>query len=49
MSAARSQALHMLGEIAKAEMRDANRSQERVHIRDNAGKTVLTVALFVQD
>jgi hypothetical protein len=49
LQAARSKALQMLGEIAKAEMRDDNRSQERIHIRDEAGRTVLTASLFVQD
>lgn len=46
---ARAQALHMLGEIAKAEMRDDVRSEERIFIRDGGGKVVLTVSLFVQD
>jgi hypothetical protein len=49
LQAARAQALHMLGEIAKAEMRHDNRSQERIHIHDNRGQVLLTVSLFVQD
>ena len=47
--AARAQALQMLGEIAKAEMRDDDRSQQRIHIRDESGTTAFTVSLFVQD
>jgi hypothetical protein len=48
--AARSQALHMLGEIAKGEMRrNADRSQQRIHIHDGDGTILLTVSLFVQD
>ena len=50
LSAARAQALHMLGEIAKGEMRDDDtRSQQRIHIQDARGAIVLTVSLFVQD
>jgi hypothetical protein len=49
LQTARAQALHMLGEIAKAEMRQDNRSQERIHVRDESGSTALTVTLFVQD
>jgi len=49
LQAARAQALHMLGEIAKAEMQQDNRSQERIHVRDESGSTALTVSLFVQD
>ena len=48
-SAARAQALHMLGEIAKGEMRDDDRSQQRIHIHDASGTILLTVSLFVQD
>ena len=46
---ARGQALHMLGEIAKTEMRDGNRSQERIFIRDDGGKVLLTVSVVVED
>jgi hypothetical protein len=49
LQAARAEALHMLGEIAKAEMRDDNRSQQRVHIHEARGDILLTVSLFVQD
>jgi hypothetical protein len=46
---ARAKALHMLGDIAKTEMQDDNRSQQRIRIRDESGHAVLTVSLFVQD
>jgi hypothetical protein len=46
---ARLQTLQMLGDIAKTKMRDDNRSEERMFIRDDTGKVLLTVSLFVQD
>jgi hypothetical protein len=46
---ARGQALHMLGEIAKSEMRDGNRSQQGIFIRDDGGKVLLTVSVVVED
>jgi hypothetical protein len=49
VQAARTRALHMLGEIAKAEMRHEDRAQQRIHIHDNRGNVLLTVSLFVQD
>jgi hypothetical protein len=50
VQAARWEALHVLGEIAKGEMRrNADRSQQRIHIHDGDGTILLTVSLFVQD
>jgi hypothetical protein len=49
LQAARAQALQMLAEIAETEMRDDDRSQQRIHIRNEEGTTEFTVSLFVQD